>query len=229
MRVNQADLHEFEVDHEEDSFVVNIETCGCCRWNLLGIPCWNALACIQLRRLNFEDFIHPAYHIETYAKAYAPAYRAMLGQNQWEVTPHPRPLPHPRRNMPGRPSKKKRVKEVGEDKDREQLKRAKRQNKCSRCGGLGHYKTNCINPSQPTNAQSLKVEGQNLSLLLLQLLVLLQLLQQLLLLLVKLLIKLLRRRGEKESLHKVIVSTHTSTTFTNLNACYCSFLMVTDL
>ncbi|KAL2897843.1 Retrotransposon-derived protein PEG10 [Bienertia sinuspersici] len=153
MRVNQVDLHEFEVDHEEDSFVVNLEQkkCGCYRWNLLGIPCWHALACIQLRRLNFEDFIHHAYHVETYAKAYAPAFRAMPGQNQWEVTPHPRSLP-PHSKMPGTPSKKKRVKEVGEDKDREQVKRAKRQNKCSRCGGLGHYKTNCINQSEPTNA-----------------------------------------------------------------------------
>ncbi|KAL2938975.1 Translation initiation factor IF-2 [Bienertia sinuspersici] len=153
-RVNQADLHEFEVDHEEDNFVVNLEQkkCGCYRWSLLGIPCWHALACIQLRRLNFEDFIHPAYHVETYSKAYAPTFRAMPGQNQWEVTLHPRPLPPPHRKMPGRPSKKRRVKEVGEDKDREQVKRDKRQNKRSRCRGLGHYKTNCINLSEPTNA-----------------------------------------------------------------------------
>lgn len=71
MRINQADLYEFEVDHKEDTFVVNLETnvCGCYRWTLMGIPCWHAMACIQLRRLNYEEFIHPAYHVQTYTKA----------------------------------------------------------------------------------------------------------------------------------------------------------------
>uniref|UniRef100_A0A803MJ65 SWIM-type domain-containing protein n=1 Tax=Chenopodium quinoa TaxID=63459 RepID=A0A803MJ65_CHEQI len=51
MRINQADLNEFEVDHGDDTFVVNLETqtCGCYRWTLMGIPCWHALACIQLK------------------------------------------------------------------------------------------------------------------------------------------------------------------------------------
>ncbi|KAL2934131.1 Glycogen synthase [Bienertia sinuspersici] len=107
----------------------------------MGIPCWHALACIQHLDFNYEDFIHPVYHIQTYAATYAPTFRAMPGQQQWEVTPFPRPKPPDHRVMPGRPSKKSRKKEVGEDKEIQQVKRAKKQNKCSRCGGLGHYKT----------------------------------------------------------------------------------------
>ncbi|XP_021744639.1 uncharacterized protein LOC110710621 [Chenopodium quinoa] len=150
MRINQADLNEFEVDHGDDTFVVNLETqtCGCYRWTLMGIPCWHALACIQLKRLNYEHFIHPAYHVITYAKAYAPSFKAMPGQSQWEVTPYPKPLPPSHRKMPGRPSKKKRVREQGEDQERRNVKRAKKKNRCSRCGGLGHYKTKCNNPVQ---------------------------------------------------------------------------------
>uniref|UniRef100_A0A803MHP7 SWIM-type domain-containing protein n=1 Tax=Chenopodium quinoa TaxID=63459 RepID=A0A803MHP7_CHEQI len=133
---------------DNDTFVVNLEnnTRGCYRWTLMGISCWHALACIQLRRLNYEDYIHPAYHVQTYAKTHAPAFRAMSGQSQWEVTPYPKPLPPPHGVMPGRPSKKKRVKEPGEDQERENVKRTKKQNKCGRCGGLGHYKTKCFNP-----------------------------------------------------------------------------------
>uniref|UniRef100_A0A803MAQ9 Zinc finger PMZ-type domain-containing protein n=1 Tax=Chenopodium quinoa TaxID=63459 RepID=A0A803MAQ9_CHEQI len=87
------------------------------RWTLTGIPCWHALACIQLRRLNYEDYIHPAYHVQTYAKTYAYAFRSMPGQTQWELPPYPKPLPPPHRVIPGRPSKKKRVKEPGDDQE----------------------------------------------------------------------------------------------------------------
>lgn len=73
----------------------------------MGIPCWHALACIQKKRMDYEPFIHPAYHVETYAKSYSPSMRAMPGHQQWDVTSYPRPLPPPHRNMPGRPLKKK--------------------------------------------------------------------------------------------------------------------------
>ncbi|KAL2925431.1 ATP-dependent DNA helicase Q4 [Bienertia sinuspersici] len=148
MRVNQADLLEFEVDHDDDTYVVNLETreYSYYRWSLMGIPCWHALACIQKLDLNYEDYIHPTYHIQTYAATYAPPFKAMPGQKQWEVTPYPKPKPPTHRVMLGRPSKKKRRKEQGEDQERQHVKRAKKQNKCSRCGGLGHYKTKCNNP-----------------------------------------------------------------------------------
>ncbi|XP_021771784.1 uncharacterized protein LOC110735917 [Chenopodium quinoa] len=135
MRVSQADLMEFEVDDSEDTYVVNLETkaCSCNRWTLMG--------------LDIENFIHPAYHVETYTKTYAPTFKAMLGHHQqWEVTPYPRPLPPVHRNLPGRPSSKKRKNEAGEDKERKNVKRAKVQNKCSNCGGLGHYKNKCPSP-----------------------------------------------------------------------------------
>ncbi|XP_010682476.2 uncharacterized protein LOC104897314 [Beta vulgaris subsp. vulgaris] len=179
MKISEADLHEFEVDHEDDTYVVNLEQqqCTCFRWQLMGIPCWHALACMQKRRLNYEEFIHPAYHVQTYSKAYAPSFRAMPGQQQWDVTPHPKPLPPPHRKLPGRPSKHKRRKEIGEDEERN-VKRAKKQNHCSRCGGLGHNIVKCKNPpldksvvpkkkvgrpKSTTNACSRNVQGTSTS------------------------------------------------------------------
>ncbi|KAL2893336.1 Protein FAN [Bienertia sinuspersici] len=148
MRVSQADRQEFEVDDTEDTYVVNLENkvCNCNRWTLIGIPCWHALACIQMRRLDFEQFIHLVYHVQTYSKAYTPSFRAMPGQHQMEVTPYPRPLPPPHKKLPRRPSNKKMRKEPGEDEERKNLKRSKQKNKCGNCGGLGHYKNKCLSP-----------------------------------------------------------------------------------
>ncbi|XP_021740410.1 uncharacterized protein LOC110706767 [Chenopodium quinoa] len=168
MRVSQADLMEFEVDDLEYTYVVNLETksCSCNRWTLMGIPYWHALAYIQLRRLDIENFIHRAYHVETYTKAYAPTFKAMPGHQQWEVTPYPRPLPLVHRNLPGRPSSKKRKKEAGEDKERKNVKREKVKNKCSNCGGLGHYKNKCPSPPidkpkrQPRRPKKVEAAGQ---------------------------------------------------------------------
>ena len=151
MRLIQADLHVFEVQHDGDCFVVNLENklCGCYRWTLMGIPCWHALACLAQRRLDYEDYVHQAYHVATYARTYAPKFNAMPGQNQWEVTPYPQPLPPSYKIMTGRPSKRKRRKEPGEGKKGKGsswVKRPKRQNMCKRCGGLGHYQKSCIRP-----------------------------------------------------------------------------------
>ncbi|XP_021851595.2 uncharacterized protein [Spinacia oleracea] len=148
MRLIQSDLYEFEVDHDGDTFVVNLQTktCGCYRWTLMGIPCWHALACIAKRRLNYEDFVHPAYHVKTYAATYAPHFSPMPGEKQWEKSPLPQPLPPPYRVMPGRPSKRKRKKEAGEAKENK-VKRARKQNTCGNCGQLGHNRKKCGRPA----------------------------------------------------------------------------------
>ncbi|XP_021752507.1 mucin-5AC-like [Chenopodium quinoa] len=81
MRVNQADLFEFEVDDDGDTFVVNLQ---------------------QKSRLQYEEFVHQAYHVSTYAATYAPIFKAMPGYKQWETQPYLKPLPPPYRKMLGR-------------------------------------------------------------------------------------------------------------------------------
>lgn len=157
MTLRQADLFEFEVDHEEFTYVVNLEskTCNCNRWTLMGIPCWHALACMEVKRLNYEQYVHPAYHVSTFAKAYQPAFKAMPGHLMWDETPYPKPLPPSHRNLPGRPSKHKRKKADGEGAEateKKNVKRAKKQNRCSNCGGLGHTYYTCKEPKVYTPA-----------------------------------------------------------------------------
>ncbi|XP_048497948.1 uncharacterized protein LOC125496510 [Beta vulgaris subsp. vulgaris] len=146
--VAQADVWEFEMDHLSNGelYVVNLETktCGCFTWDLLGIPCYHALACIVRQRLNVEVYVHQAYHVSTYSRTYAPAFYPMPGQNQWPKTNFQPPLPPPFRKMPGRPKLKKRIKEPGEGEGQERGK--------FNCGGLGHYKNKCKNPPKPPEA-----------------------------------------------------------------------------
>ncbi|XP_056685196.1 uncharacterized protein [Spinacia oleracea] len=148
--VTQADVYEFEVDHIStgESYVVNLaeKRCGCFRWELMGIPCYHAMACIVKQRLNIEDFVHQAYHVSTYAKTYAPTFHPMPGKHQWPTINLPQPLPPPYRKMPGRPKGSKRIKEKGEGEERVLVIRTKKPNKCGNCGETGHYKNTCKNP-----------------------------------------------------------------------------------
>ncbi|KAL2937223.1 Protein MelA [Bienertia sinuspersici] len=144
--VTQADVHEFEVDHVTtgETYAVKLEnkTYGCFRWELMGIPCYHALACIAMQRYNWEEYVHPAYHVATYARTYAPAFHPMPGKNQWPKTTLPEPMPPPFKKQPRIPKGKKRVKELGEGEDDHYVLKTKKQIFCKQCGQPGHYQKN---------------------------------------------------------------------------------------
>ncbi|KAK9668921.1 hypothetical protein RND81_13G096000 [Saponaria officinalis] len=82
------------------------------------------------------------------------------GVKQWEKTGLPEPTPPPLRTMTGRPSSKKRRKEIGEG-TTGQVKRQKKSNKCGKCGQLGHSKRTYKNepmPQEPKNKGGRPVE-----------------------------------------------------------------------
>ncbi|XP_057540794.1 uncharacterized protein LOC130818651 [Amaranthus tricolor] len=161
LRVIPVDVSEFEVDDDEKSYVVNLtnKTCLCGSWNLLGIPCKHAMACICIRKLDATEFVHQAYLVETYAKTYAPKFYGMPGREMWPTTTLAKPLPPPFRKMPGRPKMKKRKKENDEGKGGNNpvnVVREFKQRRCGNCGNLGHNKRKCKNPakSNPTGGNS---------------------------------------------------------------------------
>ena len=61
-----------EVDGYGRTNVVNLElkTCTCGHFQLSGIPCVHAVACIQSRKLEFEQYVDACYHREAYLRAY---------------------------------------------------------------------------------------------------------------------------------------------------------------
>ncbi|XP_048494366.1 uncharacterized protein LOC104908537 [Beta vulgaris subsp. vulgaris] len=144
----QSTLDEWEVNHKEQQHVVNLSarSCTCRKWELTGIPCQHAFACLVKRRQNPEDFVDDYYSKATYLKAYSIHVRPMPGMSQWEKNDMPKPLPPVHRKMPGKPSKKKRKKEVGEDEGRF-VKKPKKPNNCSNCGQPGHNILKCKNPT----------------------------------------------------------------------------------
>ncbi|XP_021714957.1 uncharacterized protein LOC110682915 [Chenopodium quinoa] len=102
----------WEVDYDCDRFVVNLNdnTCTCFHWELTGIPCPYAWACIVKKRLKPEDYVHECYTKQTYLEAYTPTIKPMPGMKQWETSNMVQPLPPLIKKMPGRPSLKKRRK-----------------------------------------------------------------------------------------------------------------------
>ncbi|XP_057532847.1 uncharacterized protein LOC130810730 [Amaranthus tricolor] len=161
LRVIPVDVSEFELDDDEECYVVKLtnKTCLCGSWNLLSIPCKHAMACIIIRKLDPSEFVHEAYHVETYAKTYAPKFYGMPGHKMWPTTTLAKPLPPPFRKMPGRPKMRKRKKEADEGKGCKKPLSAVRefkQRRCGNCGDLGHYKKGCKNPAkpQPTKTKS---------------------------------------------------------------------------
>ena len=147
----QSTRDEWEVEHDNDKHVVNLKdwSCTCNKWEVTGIPFSHGFACLVKRRENPDKFVHDYYTKATYIEAYKDNIKPMPGMEQWDRSALPQPLPPPLRKMPGRPSKKKRKRAVGEDGEEKYVRRTKRQNCCSNCGQPGHYKTKCKNPAAP--------------------------------------------------------------------------------
>ncbi|XP_074306285.1 uncharacterized protein LOC141641525 [Silene latifolia] len=142
----------FEVEYMSKQYVVDLEaqTCSCCHWQLCGLPCQHAIATINHQRANYEDFVHDAYTKDKYMVAYGNLVPPLPGISQWERVGMDDLLPPPHRKLPGRPSMKKRRKEVGEGGITEHPKKQKLQRSCGNCGELGHNVKSCKNPGKET-------------------------------------------------------------------------------
>lgn len=122
------------------------KSCTCFRWELTGIPCPHAYACIVKKRLRLEDFVDECYSKARYLEAYSPHIKPMPGMKQWAKSDMHQPLPPLIKKKPGRPKLKKRKKEVGEDEEPRFVKRGKQPNRCSNCKQPGHNKVKCKQP-----------------------------------------------------------------------------------
>ncbi|WVZ25187.1 hypothetical protein V8G54_003731 [Vigna mungo] len=104
----------FEIRHVSqsgDNFVVDIDkyTCSCRKWSINGIPCVHALTAMRFLNLNAEDYVPPCFQKSTYEEMYSSIIYPINGKHLWEVTECQDVLPPPKRQMPGRPKKKRRL------------------------------------------------------------------------------------------------------------------------
>ncbi|XP_048492644.1 uncharacterized protein LOC125493383 [Beta vulgaris subsp. vulgaris] len=136
----------FNVNYYQDQLVVDLEamTCTCRKWEMLGIPCCHAIACIYFLHREAEDYVDQWYTRDVYLQAYAGSIPPCEGERHW-----PRPEfhldPPPIKIGPGRP-RKNRIKDPFElPKKAGTLSRTGMEMTCSLCKVKGHNKRRCPN------------------------------------------------------------------------------------
>ncbi|KAL5543089.1 hypothetical protein UlMin_010799 [Ulmus minor] len=87
--------------------------CHAKRFQLTGIPCGHALACIFARNYNVYDYINSFYKKEAYEKTYAPVIYPMQHPDRWPNARQHVILPLIFKKMPSKPKKLK-TREPGE-------------------------------------------------------------------------------------------------------------------
>ncbi|XP_014499459.1 uncharacterized protein LOC106760551 [Vigna radiata var. radiata] len=117
----------FEIRHTStigEKFVVDIDKleCSCRKWTVSRIPCCHALTAMSFLNMNGEDYISHWFRRSTYQETYIPIIYPVNDPQLWEITLHHDVLPLPKRVLPGRPKKKRRLEPWELKKDDTQLK-----------------------------------------------------------------------------------------------------------
>ncbi|XP_028072842.1 uncharacterized protein LOC114275053 [Camellia sinensis] len=135
-------------------------TCGCRKWDLLGIPCAHVVAATNFLGQEPEKRVHQYYKVETYLKIYDNMLTPINGREMWPRTEYAKLLP---------PDVKKRAKRPKQNKRKEteapiQGTKLGRQGTKMTCNNCGKVKRRVIQGSQstpsPMSSTSTPKEGQ---------------------------------------------------------------------
>ncbi|XP_074343263.1 uncharacterized protein LOC141682465 [Apium graveolens] len=128
--------HELVVD-------LHNRTCTCRKWDLTGIPCYHACACIAIKNEPWEMHINNCYSKEEYMKLYNCTLDPIVGPEFWQTSAEPKPLPPNVKTHAGRP-KKKRVTKNDIPPDATKLSKAGTIVNCHYCKARGHNARTCV-------------------------------------------------------------------------------------
>ena len=148
--------HSYQVSGPPGQFVVNLQdkTCTCRLWQLRGIPCVHAAACILKNGHPLTEFVSKYYSRETMLTLYKHVLYPINGVDNWPRTSEVGfELEPPRtKRQRGRPRKKRRESsQVQVHADGVESLSHTTVMRCSRCGLDGHNKRTCKNdPRIPT-------------------------------------------------------------------------------
>ena len=100
----------FQVQSGGKDYIVSILTksCDCRKWDLTGIPCNHAVACLRHERFPTEEMMPSCFSIETYGKVYGFNIMPCKDQSLWEKTNGPQVQPPIYEKEVGRPPKSRR-------------------------------------------------------------------------------------------------------------------------
>ena len=84
--------------------------CACRKWQLTGIPCFHACACIFFKKENPINYMHDCYKREHYLNVYNNILEPINGEEFWDQVDELGPLSPLVKKAPGRPKKKQKQK-----------------------------------------------------------------------------------------------------------------------
>ncbi|XP_014625195.2 uncharacterized protein [Glycine max] len=127
-----------------EKYVVNLkqQTCSCRKWELTGISCTHAIACMWINGVEPELSVNSYYRKSTVLTTYSFIVYPCNGPNLWPPLQTPVMLPPIMRRAPGRP-KKARNKKNDESTKRPYLPRQSRSVVCKNCKAIGHNRRTC--------------------------------------------------------------------------------------
>ncbi|XP_031402519.1 uncharacterized protein LOC116212068 [Punica granatum] len=108
--VGDADGYKFQVWKRPQCKVVDlgVGTCSCRMWQLTGIPCAHAIACMAYNNLEPEKYVHSWYSTERWRATYVPYIEPITGESDWHQT-ELSPIEPPAFKRPaGRPKQRRR-------------------------------------------------------------------------------------------------------------------------
>lgn len=145
--------------------VVNLQdrTCSCREWDLSGIPCIHAIACMGNGNYKPEEFVHPLLTKPVNQSIYSHYINPCPGEAFWQRTLLNPVLPPKYKRPPGRPKKQRRKapEEILDKKNPHKLKRKLGPPKCSRCGVEGHTRRTCKGVGESSSSRPANEEEGN--------------------------------------------------------------------
>ncbi|XP_074352049.1 uncharacterized protein LOC141691210 [Apium graveolens] len=145
--------HEIVVD-------LDARTCACRKFDLTGLPCYHACACINWKNLNMVDYIHRTYSKDMYLSCYEHTLEPITSDQYWDKTGLPPPLPPVLKVQPGRP-KKLRSKKNDIPLDPTKLTTHNTKMYCSYCKEGGHNARTCASKKIDQGSNAPKPKKKN--------------------------------------------------------------------
>jgi hypothetical protein len=138
----------FNVKFRGNEYIVELlhNSCTCRRWDLSGIPCHHAIACMRHERIIPTDKVHPAYLVQRFRRAYAYNIMPCRDKSEWDnVVNCPKVDPPHYEKKVGRPKKnrRKQPEEIQSKKGGAVMTKHGVVIQCSHCGKRGHNKGGC--------------------------------------------------------------------------------------